>query len=222
MRLSQHILTLNVVYGRLTGGLDPLLQQCSILVAVKLLHIDACHVTLKRSDRWWQCSAWPSFSFLLCLQAVQIKPCRCQAAFFTTLFILPALVTWVLPKKKRRKNKNMSGFLTQTFKKRRTWFMCPAQTPSETILQVNREAWPSEPAVNRSCAASWSWNGSWIETPRIRFSLLSQTLSNCKNSTWFTNNGCVSSPIPSPPVCPSHRSSNYRLQTRAGHWTCTQ
>lgn len=61
---------------------------------------------------------------------------------------------------------------------------------------------PVRPVVIRSGAASWSWSGSWIENPRVWFSVLSQTLGNCKNSTWSTNNGCVSSPIPSLPVCP--------------------
>lgn len=180
-------------------------------------------VSLWRDVTCWQCSVWPSSSFLLCLQAVHIKPCNSQAAFFTTLFILPASVTWVLQKKKKKEDIWIVGLLIQTFKKKvKTWFTYPVQTPSEVMFQVNREAQPSEAVVNRSCAASWSWNGSWIETPRIWFSVLSQTLSNCKNSTWSTNNGCVSSPIPSPPVCPCHRSSNYRLQTRACHWTHTQ
>lgn len=91
--------------------------------------------------------------------------------------------------------------------------------PIWTSLQALREAQPGavRAGANRSCAASWSWNGSWIENPRVWFSVLSQTLDNCKNSTWFTNNGCVSSPIPRPPVCPCHRGSNYRLGPATGH-----
>lgn len=72
--------------------------------------------------------------------------------------------------------------------------------------------------ANRSCAASW--NGFWIENPRVWFSMFSQIPSNCKNSTWSTNNGCVSSPIPSSPVCPRHRGSNYRLGPATGRALC--
>lgn len=56
---------------------------------------------------------------------------------------------------------------------------------------------------------------------RVWFSVFNRTLSNCKNSTWSTNNGCVSSPIPSRPVRPCYWGNNYRMQTQVCNWTCT-
>ncbi|CAG13736.1 unnamed protein product, partial [Tetraodon nigroviridis] len=42
---------------------------------------------------------------------------------------------------------------------------------------------------------------------RVRFSVFNQTRGNCKSSTWSADNGCVSSTIPSRPICPSVRLS---------------